>query len=303
MTRLPLIATACLWLVCALAPDAAAFVRTRSCDPVGEFAPACAPGEAPIEIAWPSPCVGYHISLAGSDDFPQADRLRLNTTLREAINASFEAWNEPSCGALQLSFAGYTCDAQVGYRARAITGGNTNLVLFQEQGWAHPADAVAITSVFVDRKTGEIRDADIELNGQHFTFGALPTDGGELMMDVRNILTHEAGHFLGLDHELAIPDTTMAPLAMEGETSKRALHPDDIAGVCTIYPSDGATPARCRPARLPDRSCDIELEGEIACAQARDAHYGPSPRAPWGLGIVLLAIMILPARLRARRGA
>ena len=60
-------------------------------------------------------------------------------------------------------------------------------------------------------------------------------------IDVQNTITHEAGHTLGLDHS-ADPSATMAASAPAGETSKRVLQPDEVAG---ISPSEfGLAPPR-----------------------------------------------------------
>lgn len=72
-------------------------------------------------------------------------------------------------------------------------------------------------------------------------------------IDLQNTVTHEAGHFIGLAHPCggptlpactaAVPagdvpfsDRTMSPTTQVGETLKRSLSADDIAGVCAIYP-------------------------------------------------------------------
>lgn len=79
---------------------------------------------------------------------------------------------------------------------------------------------------------------------------------GCAFMDLQNTVTHEAGHFVGLAHPCsatgsprctdpvppgAVPyaQRTMAPTTQPGETSKRALSADDVAGVCAIYPPAG----------------------------------------------------------------
>jgi hypothetical protein len=53
------------------------------------------------------------------------------------------------------------------------------------------------------------------------------------------VLTHEAGHFLGLSHSID-NSATMKPVydpVRDGE-SFRSLAPDDVAGICAIYPPD-----------------------------------------------------------------
>lgn len=134
-------------------------------------------------------------------------------------------------------------------------------------------DIVALTTVIHDADTGRIFDADIEVvawdgQGAPTAFGAardhgwwftcadptgLPvcTEYGEagcFYMDLRNTLTHEAGHFLGLAHPCSgtacaahpeLQPLTMFPSTSPGEVQKRTLDPDDVAGVCAIYPAGG----------------------------------------------------------------
>ncbi len=80
-------------------------------------------------------------------------------------------------------------------------------------------------------------------------------------MDLQNTVTHEVGHFVGLRHPCttdrnrepdlpscgagvpagAVPfaDRTMSPTTDVLETKKRHLSPDDLAGLCAIYPEPG----------------------------------------------------------------
>jgi hypothetical protein len=127
---------------------------------------------------------------------------------------------------------------------------------FEDHG---PQDrqAVAMTAVLYEPSSGRILDADIQMNGWdgepgplqlpaasngwYFTCGAPAanpcTTYGEAdcsYMDLQNTITHEAGHVLGLAH--AGPNTTMFSTTVVGETAKRDLSQDDVAGVCAIYP-------------------------------------------------------------------
>lgn len=75
-------------------------------------------------------------------------------------------------------------------------------------------------------------------------------------IDLQNTVTHEVGHFLGLAHPCGHPGLpactqsapegeepylarTMSPTTNVGETLKRSLSDDDVAGVCAIYPPSG----------------------------------------------------------------
>jgi hypothetical protein len=145
-----------------------------------------------------------------------------------------------------------------------------------------PADrsTVALTTVLYDPDTGRLFDADMELNGWDGQPGALPTQASGTLhgyyftcdtqpsraacttygesgcngYDLRNTITHEAGHFLGLAHpcgdqgtpacSMQIPafetvpyeERTMYPNTTVGDLVKRTLSPDDVAGVCAAYP-------------------------------------------------------------------
>lgn len=138
----------------------------------------------------------------------------------------------------------------------------------------HPVGAAGITTatyINSDKsdRDGEILDADIEINGVNFAISVNGVSSGTdgCKSDLQNTLTHELGHLHGLEHTCrlsdmeparvdgdgnavplcntvlpdtpahrAIIDATMYPTQSCGETSKSTLSPDDIAGLCKIYP-------------------------------------------------------------------
>jgi hypothetical protein len=56
-------------------------------------------------------------------------------------------------------------------------------------------------------------------------------------VDLENVVTHEAGHFLGLGHS-TVQNSTMVANAGLGETTNRSLEVDDEMGICSIYASN-----------------------------------------------------------------
>jgi hypothetical protein len=110
---------------------------------------------------------------------------------------------------------------------------NENAVLWVRAAWTHGRRVIALTTLLYHPTRGEIVDADIEFNDEDFDFGVTeePVDG---VVDVRNALTHEIGHLLGIDHS-DVPGATMAPRARASDLDKRDLAEDDVAAVCSVY--------------------------------------------------------------------
>jgi hypothetical protein len=125
--------------------------------------------------------------------------------------------------------------------------------------WDHGPSYVALTTVKYSTRTGEIVNADVELNGwdggsssagSYFTCldpgiakCAKYGDPSCIDIDVQTVVVHEAGHLLGLDHAEA--GTVMYKFLGRGEV-RRSLTGDDAAGACGIYPAGGAT-VTCLP--------------------------------------------------------
>ncbi|HZH02995.1 MAG TPA: myxosortase-dependent metalloprotease, MXAN_2677/MXAN_2678 family, partial [Myxococcaceae bacterium] len=190
----------------------------------------------------------------------------------QAVQSSFATWNRAfqGCGNLTFREGPRSSDRVNGYREEG--GDNVNQVIFRTQRcsdvapeedpcWSEPATcqnrydcwsadplAIAVTVTTYDMVSGQILDGDIELNAAHFFFTAV--DGprcntGEarsdcVATDVENTVTHEIGHFIGLDHTRHT-DSTMASRAVEGETSKRTLDPGTQQAVCDLYPQGRPT--------------------------------------------------------------
>ena len=199
-----------------------------SSPPAPTATPFCTGDEFPKALSWPTNVVRYSANEAGSDDFPGADGT-ISPQLLDAVTTSFDTWNEPDCSNFEFVFDGLTplksFDRDDG----------VNLVVFRSDDWPYGDMAVAVTTVTA-KADGEIINADVELNDVMHEFAIIENGGGGgEAWDVGNTITHEAGHVLGLDHD-AVPDSTMEFEAQPGETKKRELHPDDIEGLCTIYP-------------------------------------------------------------------
>ena len=223
-----------------------------------------------------------------------------------AVSRSAQTWESQMqvCGSVDLVEASpHSASRTVGY---AQGGANENLVLFRSQlcsaivspgdscvaagtcgnvhdCWDHDQSIVALTTTSYIVSTGELVDADVEVNAASATptivdspvctQGAISTSC--VANDVQNAMTHEFGHFLGLAHS---PDPASTMYASEplGELSKRVLDSGSKQFICDVYPSGQAskdcisTPSSTTPS--------------TGCSSA-----GPIPWAP-GVLLVLLTL-------------
>jgi hypothetical protein len=170
--------------------------------------------------------------------------------VRGAVAASIATWNAVDClhpllGApVEVTGVGPT-------REVSGTTRGTNLIVFQDATeWAdaHPLTpenildlrkVLALTTLYYHPSTGVAESWSLEINDGEYTFS---TTGFFATNDLQNMLTHELGHVLGLDHpcrdRFRCGEATMYFSAPAGETKKRDLDTDDIDGLCLLYGSE-----------------------------------------------------------------
>jgi hypothetical protein len=223
----------CALIVACTAGEAhAEFVQTVTCQPTGFNR--CEAGEEPKPVRWYQQQVPYRVNERGSPSLHPHSQ-EITDELKASVFASFDAWNEQECSEFEMVYEGTTTVSTTGYDQTIDHEENINVLIWREDDWPHSHfDAVALTTVTYRPSNGVILSADIEFNTDDYLF--TDTDEpGAVIIDFRNTLTHEIGHFLGLDHS---PNSaaTMYATAPPGETSKRTLHQADIDGLCHIYP-------------------------------------------------------------------
>ena len=225
-----------------------------------------------MPLAWKNPCVTMHLFLGAPPPVLTADQFLQAATL------GGDVWSQPAlaCSDIRLSMvAEADATADVGYDKR-------NIIAFRTQTWCasssptasaddttcYPHSALAVTTLFKNKSTGEILDADIAFNAVDYTWGdlvALPDLSSGETVDFQNALTHELGHVIGLDHSCYAPadgqgrqldntgspevdcygnpppppsiaESTMYPSVSLSDIVRRDLSLDDELGACEIYP-------------------------------------------------------------------
>lgn len=217
------------------AARADAFCRTTTVPTDPSFSPTngqC--WEQGIFVYHSRKCVGYAIESPGSK---KLDMARVKTLTATA----FDTWETSTCGSgkgptIDAQSLGDTSASALGYDTSG--GKNASAIVFWDDKWPHSStNEVILTTLTFNRESGEILDADMEVNTADIDFtldDPVPANG----TDMQSALTHEVGHFFGLAHSSA-RTATMYARYTPGSTFFRDLSDDDVAGICSIYLADG----------------------------------------------------------------
>lgn len=140
---------------------------------------------------------------------------------RGAMLRAMETWSGVHCGATGVSFVEANAGEDAPIEVRAV-----------REGWRHGQAIAAHTDVESDAFSGEIRRVVIELDATRRWSDAekVPADA----LDLETVLLHELGHAAGLAHSARLSAVMRAGLK-PGHTPRRALDPDDVAGMCASY--------------------------------------------------------------------
>lgn len=289
---------------------AAAFCRATTCDPSQQH---CSPDASGClrdgyPVFWASDCITVSVQTDA------AARAGIDyEALRGSVERAFEAWTSVECPgggqpSLHVEVQGPVECSLAEYNEKK---GNANIVMLRGDSWPYAGkspDGLGYTRVHFDLDSGALYDADIELNGvdEALSVARMPTANE---VDLDSVLTHEAGHLLGLDHTTDV-EATMQAGYQKGSIALRTPSSDDIAGLCEIYPPGRkATSQSCEPRHGFSAQCGAD-QVEAPMMESPDDEDEPdtssgcstvgAPPAPWPSSLLTLSMLL--ARLGHRRG-
>jgi hypothetical protein len=287
------------------ARPAGAWCRTTTCDAAGDqtdcqVVAGCSKSGLPLY--WPERCLSFGVQENGSKKrqitWQTTDQI-VRLAFQQWLGAKCEGGKTPSFDMFDLDETGgpIICD-QPEFNKSAP---NANVWMYRDSDWPYQGvnSTLALTTITFEVPTGKILDADVELNS--FKIENLSTSGAPNTSDLQSIVTHEAGHFLGLAHS-TIDTATMNANYKAGQISFRSLDPDDQAGICAAYPPDRTAPACTQPTPRHGFSRYCGGEDPTADSQAKKGCTVAlgSPRSDATSLAALGLAGILVARRRAR---
>ena len=240
-------------------------------------------------LHWASSCVSFDVQRAGSPlrgisyDEAHAD-----------IVSGFQQWLSADCGfgqnpSITISDYGAVDCHNAEYNQDSP---NANILMFRDDDWPYEnaIDTLALTTLIFNADSGEIYDADVEVNTFQSPAPPEPTvawvtngDARDGAIDFSSVITHEIGHFLGLSHSSAF-GATMQPSYRAGDTSLASLEQDDVEGICAALPPKRETSSSsCDPRHgfatdcaLPETKCELTPGNPGAWQSARGLLRGCS---------------------------
>jgi len=261
---------------------ARAFCRSTTAKPTREELESGACVKRGVPTFWRERTLSYSFqSELGSSDMSAA-------RVQDVFRRAFAAWHRTECDGEPFVVTASVSDATEKTASHVLGRDNVNAIMFQTARRWEELDydpvAFALTTSWYEPDTGEIFGSDMELNEGRGPYTECPDEGCDAtarLTDLANVVTHEAGHFLGLSHSGDF-DATMFYRAEPGQVDKRELGADDLRGLCEIQEEDHAIePTTLAPG--PDPGCSV----------APHAHCEP--------GWLMLVAFSLAARFGARR--
>src|SRR5436190_16650418 len=162
----------------------------------------------------------------------------------DIVQTSMHTWENINTSYFTVAPEQYTgASGQLPPSLNANDGQNSMFFDTAGANFAAGSGVIAFVRSTIDLADGHTLDADMVFNDKEFFCSTsspslTPAPPGQSSVDLQSVVTHEYGHYFGLDHT-SIANATMIPFII-GDTRQRTLELDDQAGNSAIYPESAA---------------------------------------------------------------
>lgn len=236
-----------------------------------------------------SPCLSFAVARGNGSAFGLTD-----DQFAAIVLQAFERWSSVDCGGGQkpgfnIQSAGLVVAKSPHFCAEVSLNTST---WFLSRPWTSDGALLANAVTTSGVANAEIFDADVELNVDKILRDFPGADHSEVLLAV---VTHEAGHFLGLAHSPE-PQAVMYEGYSRG-LAARPLTEDDIQGICEIFPPESA-PSECSAPGVAEAG--LEKTACAAAMQSTDPEKEPEGTAGSGNAARGCSVASLSPRANAR---
>jgi len=225
--RIPLAALGALAIAMSLAQPAFAFIRLTRQGTNGIVQAHWTDDKLPLRS----------VINPTNSDIPSADALAI-------VQASAKTWEAINTSFFTVNPVEYNAATDSVPALNANDGQNSMFFDMAGDNFPPGGTVIAFVRSIIDVTDGHTIDADMVFNDRDF-FASTSSPNltpspspAQSSVDLQSVVTHEYGHYFGLDHT-SIADATMIPFII-GDTRQRTLALDDMAGNSTIYPESAA---------------------------------------------------------------
>ena len=255
---------AILVAVCALSftSPASAFIRLTR---------AAASGSGVVQAHWlDSQLPLLSVIDATNSDISYAQALSI-------VQASAKTWENVPTSYFTVNPVDWTSGPFLRPALSATDGQNS--VFFDQAGvnFSPGSGVIAFTRTIVDLTDGHTLDSDLVFNDSEFFCSTTspnltPAPPGQTSVDLQAVITHEYGHYFGLDHT-SIANATMIPF-IQNNTDQRTLELDDQAGISTVYPESASRPGGVTPGGIDFFATTGKISGTVVSGFTGAAIFG-----------------------------
>jgi hypothetical protein len=234
-----------------------------------------------------------------------------SATALSVVQASAETWENINTSFFTVNPVEYTgAPGQVTPALDANDGQNSMIFDTAGVNFAPGGTVIAFVRSTIDLADGHTLDADMVFNDRDFFCSTsspnlTPAPPGQSSVDLQSVVTHEYGHYFGLDHT-SIANATMIPFII-GDTRQRTLELDDMAGNSTIYPESASRPGGLSPGAADFAATTGTISGTVVSGFDGSAVFGAHVEAlvagtPGPLQDPLNSISAISGELTVRDG-